>query len=162
MGELARSLLMFFFFFFLTMTNFQRPTETYPQGNPGGEFPNRTDSTLTTSANGLTTTTTERCICGKVCKNARGLKKASEEEKPPLAELRNIIRKKLMTLRRAECHRRRSRERARKQTAFIADPFGFTKQLLGQKRSGRLACSKEELDHFLHNNLSDPDREQEL
>ncbi|KAJ8333464.1 hypothetical protein SKAU_G00414720 [Synaphobranchus kaupii] len=36
------------------------------------------------------------------------------------------------------------------------------KQLLGQKRSGRLACSKEEVDHFLNNTLSNPDREQEL
>lgn len=41
-------------------------------------------------------------------------------------------------------------------------PFGFTKQLLRQNHSGRLACSKEEVDHFLYNNLSDPDREQEL
>lgn len=88
--------------------------------------------------------------------------KAASEEKPPLAELRNIIRKKLMTLRIAEWHRRRGRERARKRTAFIADPFRFTKQLLGQKRSCWLACSKEEVDHLLHNDLSDPDREQEL
>lgn len=93
---------------------------------------------------------------------ARQFKAATEEEKPPLAELRNIIRKKLMTLHRAERHRRRRMERARKQTAFIVDPFGFTKQLLGQKRSGHLACSKEEVDHFLHNTLSDSDREQEL
>ncbi|XP_061571176.1 uncharacterized protein LOC133424524 [Cololabis saira] len=93
---------------------------------------------------------------------ARQYKAATEEEKPQLAELRNIIRKKLTTLRRAEWHRRRRKERARKRTAFIADPFGFIKQLLGQKRSGRLVCSKEEVDNFLDNNLSDPDREQEL
>lgn len=36
------------------------------------------------------------------------------------------------------------------------------KRLLGEKRSGHLDCSKEEVDHFLHNTLSDPDREQEL
>ncbi|XP_054628013.1 uncharacterized protein LOC129179159 [Dunckerocampus dactyliophorus] len=283
------------------------PERRSQDGNPRGgedEFPNRTDTTLTTLANGLSTTTTERCICGKVCKNERGLKihqgrmkclaqesatqrtgpspgetteepgretphraqnlqvpsspapsivvqqprikwppanqhkvwhqfdeditrviestakgdvdrrlqtittiivtygterfgveerkstrpnytmnrraekihqlrqelrslarqykAASEEEKPPLAELRNIIRRKLTTLRRAEWHRRRRRERARKRTAFIADPFGFIKQLLGQKRSGHLACSKEEVDYFLKNNLSDPEREQDL
>ena len=41
----------------------ERPTEKY-----------RTDPTLTTLANGSTTTTTVRCICGKSCKNERGLK----------------------------------------------------------------------------------------
>ncbi|XP_061896860.1 uncharacterized protein LOC133645950 [Entelurus aequoreus] len=92
---------------------------------------------------------------------ARQYKAASEEEKAPLAELRNIIRKKLTTLRRAEWHRRRRRERARKRTAFIANPFGFIKQLLGQKRSGRLVCSKEEVNNFLKNNLSDPEKEKE-
>ncbi len=66
-------------------------------------------------------------------------KKATDEEKRPLAELQNILRKKLMILRRAEWHRRRGRERARKRAAFIANPFGFTKQLHGDNnRSGWL------------------------
>ncbi|XP_053183947.1 LOW QUALITY PROTEIN: uncharacterized protein LOC128367182 [Scomber japonicus] len=95
-------------------------------------------------------------------KLTKQFKAADEEEKPPLAELQHTIRKRLMTLRRAEWHRRRRIERARKRTSFLSDPFGFTKRLLGQKRSGRLDCSKEEVDHFLHNTLSDPDREQEL
>ncbi|XP_061907749.1 uncharacterized protein LOC133652714 [Entelurus aequoreus] len=93
---------------------------------------------------------------------ARQYKAASEEEKAPLAELRNIIRKKLTTLRRAEWHKRRRRERARKRTTFIANPFGFIKQLLGQKRSGHLVCSKEEVNNFLKNNLSNPEKEKEL
>lgn len=45
---------------------------------------------------------------------ARQFKVATEEEKPPLAELRHSIRKKLVTLHRAEWHRRQQRERARK------------------------------------------------
>lgn len=53
-------------------------------------------------------------------------------------------------------------ERARKRSVFIANPFGFTKKLLGQKRSGRLDCPKEEVDDYLCNTLCDPDREQEL
>ena len=93
---------------------------------------------------------------------AKQYKAAQEEEKAPLVELRNIMRKELTTLRRAEWHRRRRRERARKRTAFIADPFGFTKQMLGQKRSGRLVCSKEEVDQFLKGSLSDSGRQQEL
>ncbi|KAK0148843.1 hypothetical protein N1851_010754 [Merluccius polli] len=79
----------------------------------------------------------------------RRFKEAREEERGPLAELRNILRKRLMTLRRAEWHRRRRKERARKRAAFIANPFGFTKQLLGKKRSGQLTCSKAEIDLHL-------------
>lgn len=45
---------------------------------------------------------------------AKQFKTAAEDEKPPLAELRHTIRKKLTTLRRAEWHRRRRTERARK------------------------------------------------
>nr|XP_014269084.2 uncharacterized protein LOC106676625 [Maylandia zebra] len=89
-------------------------------------------------------------------------KNADAEEKQALEELHNILRKKLITLRRAEWHRRRGRERARKRAAFIADPFRFSKQLLGVKRSGQLECSAEEVNNFLHETTSDPLREQDL
>lgn len=89
-------------------------------------------------------------------------KEASEEQRHPLEELRAVLRKRLMTLRRAECHRRRRKERSRKRASFIANPFGFTKQLLGQKRDGKLLCSKEEIDQHLHSTYSDPRREEEL
>ncbi len=42
-------------------------------------------------------------------------------------------RKRLLTLCRAEQHRRRRTERARKRAAFINDPYGFTQQLFGQR-----------------------------
>ncbi|XP_061747756.1 uncharacterized protein LOC133545995, partial [Nerophis ophidion] len=89
-------------------------------------------------------------------------KVAREEDRGPLAELRCIIRKKLITLRRAEWHRRRRKERSRRRAAFLANPFEVTKQLLGQKRSGRLACSKAEVDHHLKQIYSDGCREQDL
>ncbi|RXN19664.1 reverse transcriptase [Labeo rohita] len=54
-------------------------------------------------------------------------KEASEEQRPPLEELRAVLRKRLMTQRRAEWHRRRRKERSRKRASFIANPFGFTK-----------------------------------
>lgn len=79
-----------------------------------------------------------------------------------MVELKNILRKKLMTMRRAEWHRRRGRERARKRAAFISSPFGFTKQLLGDKRGGWLECSIEQVNHFLQDTVSDPLRDQEL
>ncbi|GAA6081618.1 uncharacterized protein LOC109140823 [Tachysurus ichikawai] len=88
-------------------------------------------------------------------------KAAGKEECGPLEELRCILRKKLLTLRRAEQHRRRRRERARRKAAFIRNPFEFTKQLLGQKKGGRLVSSEEEINQHLSNTFSDPSREQE-
>lgn len=55
-----------------------------------------------------------------------------------------------MTLRRAEWYRRWGKEIARKRAA------------LGDKRSGSLVCSAEDVNSFLHNTLSDPERELEL
>ncbi|KAJ8337956.1 hypothetical protein SKAU_G00369220 [Synaphobranchus kaupii] len=84
----------------------------------------------------------------------RQFKGASEEEKPGLAVLRGILKKKLLTLRRAEWHRRWTQERARKSIAFLANPFGFTKLLLGHKHSGHLISSKAEIDNHLQNTYS--------
>ena len=75
-------------------------------------------------------------------------------EQTPIAELRDIVRDKLTKLRRAECHRKR--------TAFIANPFGFAKMLLGDKRSGRLNCPVEEVNSYLNGTLSDPERNKNL
>lgn len=92
----------------------------------------------------------------------RQYKLAEEEERIGLAQLMNILRKKIIVLRRAEWHRRRRRERARKRAAFIANPFKFTRDLLGQKRSGRLASSQEDVDQYLSQKFSDPEKDQEL
>lgn len=85
---------------------------------------------------------------------------ANEEGRAPLEELRVMLRKRLITLRRAEQHRRRRRERARRRAAFISNSFQFTKQLLGQKKSV-LICTKDQIDQHLHSTFSDPDREVE-
>lgn len=79
----------------------------------------------------------------------RQYKTAGEVERAGLADLRAILMTQLLTLRRAEFHRRRRKERARKRTAFLANPFKLTKQLLGQKRSGRLTCSKDAINDHL-------------
>lgn len=55
-------------------------------------------------------------------------KKYKRSTEQALAELRDILRRRLMMLWRAEWLRRWGQERARKQAAFIANPFGFTKQ----------------------------------
>lgn len=56
----------------------------------------------------------------------------------------------------------KGRERARIQAAFIANPFGFTRKLLGSNCTGHLTCSKDEVDQFLHTTLHDPMRDQKL
>ncbi len=89
-------------------------------------------------------------------------RKASDDEKAGLAELRCVVRERLITLRRAEWHRKRGKERARKRSAFIANPFGFTKKLLGEKRSGQLSCSEEDINRHIKNTYSDGMREQDL
>ncbi len=89
-------------------------------------------------------------------------KSLGEVERAGLADLRATLRKQLLTLRRAEFHRRRQKERARKRAAFFANPFKLTKQLLGQKRAGRLTCSKDAINDHLKATYSDSIREQLL
>lgn len=92
----------------------------------------------------------------------RQYRQSGKEEHIGLAHLMSILRKKIRILRRAKWHRRHRRERARKRAAFIANPFKFTKELLGQKRSSKLVCSQEEIDQHLKETYSGPVREQEL
>lgn len=72
------------------------------------------------------------------------------------------LRKKITTLRRAEWHRRRGRERARKRAAFIPNPFGFTKKILRQKKSGHLACTEDKVNNYLSATYTDSVREGDL
>ncbi|KAI4887727.1 hypothetical protein NFI96_005939 [Prochilodus magdalenae] len=89
-------------------------------------------------------------------------KQAKQEEKSGLEELRNILRRKLTTHRREKWHRRRGRERARRRAAFMANPFGVTKKILGQKRSGQLACAEDAINEYLSSTYSDCKREELL
>ena len=47
-------------------------------------------------------------------------------------------------------------------TNFIANPFGFARKLLGDKRSGMLESPVEEINAHLSNTFSDPSRDVEL
>ena len=100
----------------------------------------------------------------KELKSLRKQFKATEdmEEKLALTDLRDIIREKLKTLRRAEQHRRKGKERAQKRKVFISNPFRFCKKLLGQTKSGYLKCSEEVMNNHLQITFSDDAREQEL
>lgn len=87
---------------------------------------------------------------------------ATDDERIGLAEIRSTLRERLFTLRRAENHRRNRRERARKRSQFVRNPFQFTKRLLGDTRSGRLQCPREEVQDHLRKTHNDPRREEEL
>ncbi|KAJ8382915.1 hypothetical protein SKAU_G00036930 [Synaphobranchus kaupii] len=63
---------------------------------------------------------------------------------------------------RVESHRRRRREKARKKTEFLANSFKLTKQLLSQKRTGRLTCSRGTINDHLKCTYSDTRRDQPL
>ena len=89
-------------------------------------------------------------------------KQASEGEHQPLTELREILRTKLRSTRKAEWNRRHQKERVRKRTLFLADPFSFTKKLLGDKQRGQIKCPAEDINTSRRDTLSDPNRDKEL
>lgn len=89
-------------------------------------------------------------------------KEAREEERGQLDELHDMLRKRLFVLRRAEHHSWWGRQKARMRAAFMNNPFGFIKERLGWRSSGRLACLKEEVKHHLHSTFSNPNQHLEL
>ena len=99
-------------------------------------------------------------------KEIRSLKKlyrrASIEERQPLEELRGILRGELKTLRQAEWHRRRRKERSKKRANFLSNPFGFARTLLGEKRNGNLEAAEEEINNHLQDTMSDPAKDQDM
>lgn len=50
------------------------------------------------------------------------------------------------------------RERVSRQTAFLANPFKLSKQLLGQKRSGHFTCSRDTINNHLRCTYNDPNK----
>ena len=96
----------------------------------------------------------------------RGLRKqfhnASADEKEGLQQLRNIHRERLKSLRNAERTKEKRKEKARKRSAFLANPYKFTKTLLEEEKSGKLESSKEDVESYLRETHSDPEREEPL
>ena len=76
--------------------------------------------------------------------------------------LRGILRGELKTLRRAEWHRRRRKERSKKRANFLSNPFGFARTLLGEKRNGNLEASEEEINNHLRDTMSDSAKDQDM
>ena len=89
-------------------------------------------------------------------------RKANEMEKAGIAILTDDIRSELSKLRRAERLRQKRKHKEKNRAQFIKNPFNFTKGLLGQQRSGRLHCPKEEVEAYLQETHSDEQRDEEL
>ena len=89
-------------------------------------------------------------------------KRANEVERIGLHQIRDDIREKLKRLRNAERIRRTRKERSKKRSQFVKDPYKFTKTLLGDERSGRLASSQEDIENYLKRTHTDEQRETPL
>ncbi|KAJ8341252.1 hypothetical protein SKAU_G00335430 [Synaphobranchus kaupii] len=83
-------------------------------------------------------------------------RKASQEEKEGLKPLWEEVRKSLSNLRRAERIRQRRRRKEKERSNFFKNPFKHAKQLLEDKRSGKLEITKSELEKHIREQYSDP------
>ncbi|KAJ8332759.1 hypothetical protein SKAU_G00416550 [Synaphobranchus kaupii] len=83
-------------------------------------------------------------------------RKASQEEKEGLKPLWEEVRKSLSNLRRAERIRQRRRRKEKERSNFFKNPFKHAKQLLEDKRSGKLEITKPELEKHIREQYSDP------
>ena len=66
-----------------------------------------------------------------------------------MKELRKQLNAELSSLRASEKASQKGRERSKKRAKFVANPYKFTSDLLGGKKSTRLNCTKEELGNHL-------------
>lgn len=83
-------------------------------------------------------------------------RKASREEKEGLKPLWDEVRKELAGLRRAERIRKRRRRKEKERSNFFKNPFKHARQLLEDKRSGKLEITKSELESYIKEQYSDP------
>jgi len=83
-------------------------------------------------------------------------------EKVSLAQLRGQLRSRLKTLTTAERVAKKRKTKAKKRSAFIANPYRFSRDLLEEERSGKMESSKIEVEQHLRNAHSDPKRHDPL
>ena len=83
-------------------------------------------------------------------------KRANEMERPGLAILREEIRGRLKTLRNAERLRKKRANKRRAMSNFYKDPFKYVGEILTKPKSGKLICSREELDASIKGAHEDP------
>lgn len=98
-------------------------------------------------------------IRGELRSLTKAFRKASQEERMGLQQLRDILRRELHTLRKAENARTARRRKARKRAEFVSNPYKFSKQLFDKERSGQLETSMADIEEHLRQVHSDPERD---
>ena len=88
--------------------------------------------------------------------------RADEEEKIGLKVLYEEIKKKHRELLRRKRNADRKRERKRCRKGFTSNPYQFGKGLFDENKSGKLTCSKEDLEKHLKETYTDLKRNEEL
>ncbi|CAK6982434.1 hypothetical protein F2P79_011962, partial [Scomber scombrus] len=81
---------------------------------------------------------------------------ASEEEREGLKPLWEEVKKSLASLQRAERIRKRRRRKEKERSNFFKNTFKDARQLLEDKRSGKLEISRSELEIHIREQYSDP------
>ncbi|XP_063049927.1 NACHT, LRR and PYD domains-containing protein 3-like [Engraulis encrasicolus] len=85
-------------------------------------------------------------------------RKATQAEKEGLKALWEEVRKRLAGLRRAERIRKRNRRKEKERASFFKDPFKHARQLLEEKKTGKLETTREQLEQHVREQYSDPQR----
>ncbi|KAL2095427.1 hypothetical protein ACEWY4_010146 [Coilia grayii] len=89
-------------------------------------------------------------------------RKASAEEKEGLKPLWEEVKKSISSLRRAERIRRCTRRKEKERSSFFKNPYQHARQLLEDKRSGKLEITQPELECRFKKYYSDPARQTPL
>lgn len=86
-------------------------------------------------------------------------RKATPQEREGLKVLWEEVRERLARLRRAERIRKRSKRKQKERADFFKDPYKYARQLLEEKKSGKLEASREQIEQHVKRQCSDPLRE---
>ncbi|XP_077382825.1 5-azacytidine-induced protein 2 isoform X1 [Festucalex cinctus] len=82
-------------------------------------------------------------------------RKATQPEKEGLKVLWEEVRQRLSRLRRAERIRKRSQRKQKERASFFKDPFKHARQLLEEKKSGKLETTREQMEQHVKRQYSD-------
>lgn len=83
-------------------------------------------------------------------------RKATQPEREGLKVLWEEVRQRLSKLRRAERIRKRSNRKQKERASFFKDPFKHARQLLEEKKSGKLETTREQMEQHVKRQCSDP------
>ena len=89
-------------------------------------------------------------------------RQADPTEKEGLSVLYEQLKKKSRNMQRNIRRSERRKESKRTREQFLKNPYEVTKKMFTESKSGKLKCSKEELDQHIRDTYSDPQREEPL